>query len=178
MAVVFVIDNDPSMRAALEKLVLSIGLNVRLFASPEEFHGDIRTSVRAMKAGAVDFLTKPFRDQELLDAIAQLDAELRKRYATLTARERQIMTFVVIGRANKQISAELNVSEMTVKVHRCQAIRKMRARSLPELVRIADRLAEAGPKVAGELYQPDSAAKPESSAPVSLAADERAQRIA
>ena len=110
-------------------------------------------SVRAMKAGAVEFLTKPFHDQEMLDAIhaaierdrqsrrqALLVAELRERYITLTERERQIMTLVVIGRANKQIAAELNLSEMTVKVHRGQAMRKMQAESLPELVRMADRL--------------------------------------
>jgi FixJ family two-component response regulator len=116
-------------------------------------HGDIPMSVRAMKAGAVEFLTKPFHDQELLDAIhtaverdrerrreAVLVAELRERYATLTERERQIMTLVVVGRANKQIAAELNLSEMTVKVHRGQVMRKMHAGSLPELVRMADRL--------------------------------------
>jgi len=197
-AVVFVIDNDPSMRAALADLVGSVALAVRPFASPQEFlaskrpdapgclvldvrlpgmsgltfqkelarmgldlpvifitrHGDIRMSVRAMKAGAVDFLTKPFQDQDLLDAIhaaierdrerrreAVLVAELRERYATLTARERQIMTRVVVGRANKQIAAELDLSEMTVKVHRGQVMRKMHAGSLPELVRMADRLA-------------------------------------
>jgi FixJ family two-component response regulator len=116
-------------------------------------HGDIRMSVRAMKAGAVEFLTKPFKDQDLLDAIqvaierdrerrrdAVLVAELRERYATMTERERHIMTFVVVGRANKQSAAELNLSEMTVKVHRGQVMRKMQARSLPELVRMADRL--------------------------------------
>jgi FixJ family two-component response regulator len=197
-AVVFVIDDDPSMRAALEDLVSSVGLTVRPFTSPQEFlaskrpdapgclvldvrlpgmsgltfqkelarvgvdlpvifitgHGDIAMSVRAMKAGAIEFLTKPFHDQDLLDAIhaaierdkerrrlAVLVAELRERYATLTERERQIMTLVVIGRANKQIAAELNLSEMTVKVHRGQVMRKMRAGSLPELVRSADRLA-------------------------------------
>ena len=196
-AVVFVIDDDPSMRGALEDLVGSVGLQVRPFASPRDFlqsqrpdapgclvldvrlpgmsgltfqkelaklgvalpvifitgHGDIPMSVRAMKAGAVEFLTKPFHDQELLDAIhagierdrerrreAVLVAELLERYATLTERERQIMTLVVVGRANKQIAAELNLSEMTVKVHRGQVMRKMHAGSLPELVRMADRL--------------------------------------
>jgi FixJ family two-component response regulator len=199
-AVVFVIDDDPSMRAALEDLISSVGLQARLFASPQEFlqgprsdapgclvldvrlpgmsgltfhkelervgvtlpvifitgHGDIPMSVRAMKAGAVEFLTKPFHDQEMLDAIhaaierdrqrrrqTLLIAELRERYITLTERERQIMTLVVIGRANKQIAAELNLSEMTVKVHRGQAMRKMQAESLPELVRMADRLGVA-----------------------------------
>ena len=196
-AVVFVIDDDPSMRGALEDLVGSVGLQVRPFASPQDFlqsklpdapsclvldvrlpgmsgltfqqelvrqgcalpvifitgHGDIPMSVRAMKAGAVEFLTKPFHDQDLLDAIhtaierdrerrreAVLVAELRERYATLTERERQIMALVVVGRANKQIAAELNLSEMTVKVHRGQVMRKMHAGSLPELVRMADRL--------------------------------------
>ena len=116
-------------------------------------HGDIPMSVRAMKAGAVEFLTKPFHDQELLDAIhtaierdgerrreAVRVGELRERYATLTERERQIMTLVAVGRANKQVAAELNLSEMTVKVHRGQVMRKMHAGSLPELVRMADRL--------------------------------------
>jgi FixJ family two-component response regulator len=196
-AVVFIIDDDPSMRAALEDLVRSVGLQVQAFASPLEFleskrpgapgclvldvrlpgmsgltfqkelvkegvtlpvifitgHGDIPMSVRAMKAGAVEFLTKPFHDQELLDAIhAAIErdrdgrremvilTELRKRYATLTERERHIMRLVVAGRANKQIAAELNLSEMTVKVHRGQVMRKMKAGSLPELVRMADRL--------------------------------------
>jgi FixJ family two-component response regulator len=196
-AVVFVIDDDPSMRAALEDLVGSVGLQVRAFTSPQDFlqnplpdvpgclvldvrlpgmsgltfqkelarlgvafpiifitgHGDIPMSVRAMKAGAIEFLTKPFHDQDLLDAIhtaierdrerrrkAVVVAELRERYATLTERERQIMTIVVVGRANKQIAAELNLSEMTVKVHRGQVMRKMHAGSLAELVRMADRL--------------------------------------
>jgi FixJ family two-component response regulator len=116
-------------------------------------HGDIPMSVRAMKAGAVEFLTKPFHDQDLLDAIhtaierdrkrrreAVRIAELRERFATLSEREHQIMMLVVIGRANKQIAAELTLSEMTVKVHRGQVMRKMHARSLPELVRMADRL--------------------------------------
>ena len=197
-AIVFVIDDDASMRAAIQDLVGSVALEVRPFASPREFlastrpdapgclvldvrlpemsgltfqmelakagvdlpvifitgHGDIRMSVQAMKAGAVEFLTKPFHDQDLLDAIhaaierdrqrrreAVLVGELRERYATLTERERQIMTLVATGRANKQIAADLNVSEMTVKVHRGQVMRKMQAGSLPKLVRIADRLA-------------------------------------
>jgi RNA polymerase sigma factor (sigma-70 family) len=116
-------------------------------------HGDIPMSVRAIKAGAVEFLTKPFRDQELLDAInaaverdraqrrdsAVLD-DLRQRFATLTPREREIMALVILGRLNKQIADELGVSEVTVKVHRGQIMRKMRARSLPELVRMGDAL--------------------------------------
>jgi FixJ family two-component response regulator len=213
--VVFVIDDDASMRAAIEDLVGSVSLVVRPFASPQEFlaserpdapgclvldvrlpgmsgltfqtelakvgvdlpvifitgHGDIRMSVRAMKAGAVEFLTKPFHDQDLLDAIhagierdrarrreSVLVGDLRERYATLTERERHIMTLVVTGRANKQIAAELELSEMTVKVHRGQVMRKMQARSLPELVRIADRLAGSrsidgyrSPRIAGKL---------------------------
>jgi FixJ family two-component response regulator len=197
--VVFVIDDDSSMRLALEDLIRSVGLEVRVFAAPQEFlqserpsapgclvldvrlpgmsglafqtellkegltlpvifitgHGDIPMSVRAMKAGAVEFLTKPFHDQDLLDAIhsaierdrtgrreAMRLAELRQRLATLSERERQIMTFVVIGRPNKQIAAELGLSEMTVKVHRGQVMRKMLAKSLPDLVRMADQLGE------------------------------------
>ena len=196
-AVVFVIDDDPSMRLALEDLVSTGGLEVRAFAAPQEFlqskppdapgclvldvrlpgmsgltfqkelakeglelpvifitgHGDIPMSVRAMKAGAVEFLTKPFHDQDLLDAIhaaierdrkrrrdAARLSDLRECFATLSERDHQIMTLVVIGRANKQIAAELTLSEMTVKVHRGQVMRKMHARSLPELVRMADRL--------------------------------------
>jgi FixJ family two-component response regulator len=196
-AVVFVIDDDPSMRVALEDLVGSIGLQVRAFASPQEFlnskrpespgclvldvrlpgmsglafqkqlaragsdlpiifitgHGDIPMGVRAIKAGAVEFLTKPFHHQELLDAInaaierdiqsrrqAVIVNELRHRHSTLTDRERQIMKLVVSGRVNKQIAAELELSEITVKVHRQQVMRKMQATSLPDLVRMADRL--------------------------------------
>jgi FixJ family two-component response regulator len=197
-AVVFVIDDDASMRGALENLVGSAGLDVRLFASPSEFlaaerpdapgclvldvrlpgmtglafheelvktgvalpvifvtgHADVPMTVRAMKAGAVEFLTKPFRDVELLDAIhaaierdrgrreeAASLAMLRLRYGQLTLREREVMTLVAGGLANKRVAAELGVSEVTVKVHRGQVMRKMRARSLPDLVRMADRLA-------------------------------------
>ena len=196
-SVVFVVDDDASMRGALENLIGSVGLEVRAFASPQEFlraerpdapgclvldvrlpgksglafqedlvkagiavpvifitgHGDIPMSVRAMKAGAVEFLTKPFQDQEILDAIhaalerdrerrrdAAVVGELKTRYATLTEREREVMKLVAAGRANKQVAADLGISEVTVKVHRGQAMRKMRARSLPELVRMADRL--------------------------------------
>jgi FixJ family two-component response regulator len=116
-------------------------------------HGDIPMSVRAMKAGAVEFLTKPFRDQDLLDAIQQaLDGdriarnqraaleELRSRFALLTSREREVMKHVVTGLLNKQIGAELGTSETTVKIHRHQVMEKMGARSLPELVRMVDRL--------------------------------------
>jgi FixJ family two-component response regulator len=196
-SVVYVIDDDPSMRDTLEDLFRSVRLEVRVFASTQEFlaarrpdapaclvldvrlpgqsgldfqrglaasgldlpivfitgHGDVPMAVQAMKAGAIEFLTKPFRDQELLDAIqagierdrsrrrdAPLVAELRTRLDSLTERERQIMTLVVSGQLNKQIAAELAVSQMTVKVHRGQIMRKMRANSLPELVRMADRL--------------------------------------
>jgi FixJ family two-component response regulator len=203
LATVFVIDDDLSMRLALEDLVRSVGLEVRAFATPQEFlackprdvpgclvldvrlpgmsgltfqkelskegglglpvvfitgHGDIPMSVRAMKAGAVEFLTKPFHDQDLLDAIhaaiqqdrekrrdAAHTSELRERFETLSDRERQVMTLVVVGRANKQIAAELSLSEMTVKVHRGQVMRKMHAGSLPDLVRMADRLADLRP---------------------------------
>ena len=116
-------------------------------------HGDIPMSVQAMKGGAVEFLTKPFRDQDLLDAVqlglardrAWLEEEralaaLRSRYETLTAREREVMALVVAGRLNKQIAADLGVSEITAKVHRGQVMRKMRAASLVDLARMADRL--------------------------------------
>ena len=119
-------------------------------------HGDIPMSVAAMKAGAVDFLTKPFRDQDLLDAIQRgirLDRErraeaarlvsLQQRYATLSPREREVMSMVAEGLANKQIAAALDLKEITVKVHRAQVMRKLEAKSLPELARIADRLKTA-----------------------------------
>ena len=116
-------------------------------------HGDVPMGVRAMKAGAVEFLTKPFRDQDLLDAIQQaLDRDcaareeravteaIRRRFASLTSREREVMARVVGGLLNKQIAAELGTSENTVKTHRHQVMEKMGANSLPELVRMADRL--------------------------------------
>ena len=124
-------------------------------------HGDIPMSVRAMKAGAVEFLTKPFREQDLLDAVGtalEKDrtrrsgelrlAELRSRYETLTARERQVMSLVVAGRLNKQIAGELGVSEMTVKMHRRQVMRKMQAAGVAQLVRLADQLGIGAPQPA------------------------------
>lgn len=200
--IVFVVDDDPSMREAVQDLIASVGLQARGFASPREFletvrpdapaclvldvrlpgasglnfqqelaragvpipvifitgHGDIPMSVRAIKAGAVEFLTKPFRDQELLDAInagiernraqrreATVMDDLRQRFAALTPREREIMALVILGRMNKQIAGDLGVSEVTVKVHRGQIMRKMRAKSLPELVRMGDVLRVAAP---------------------------------
>lgn len=116
-------------------------------------HGDIPMSVQAMKGGAIEFLTKPFREQELLDAIQlglardrdrrernQAMAELRERFETLTPREREIMAQVAAGRLNKQIAFDIGISEITVKVHRGQAMRKMNASSLPDLARMADKL--------------------------------------
>jgi FixJ family two-component response regulator len=204
--VVFVIDDDPSVRDALAGLLRSVGLDVPSFASTQEFlqskrpdapgclvldvrlpgrsgldfqrelaessihlpivfitgHGDIPMSVRAMKAGAIEFLTKPFHDQALLDAVqlgierdrarrrdAAAIAGLRQRFDALTPREREIMALVVSGRLNKQIAADLAVSEITVKVHRGQVMRKMRARSLAELVRMADQLGVAAGKLKG-----------------------------
>ena len=196
-AVVFVVDDDASMRESLKNLIRSVGLRAELFGSAQEFlrskhpavpgclvldvrlpglsgldlqrriaeaglqipiifitgHGDIPMTVRAMKAGAVEFLTKPFRDQDLLDAIQQAlerdrkardqraeIEELRRRFASLTSRERDVMARVVAGLLNKQIGAELGTSETTVKIHRHQVMEKMGAGSLPELVRMAERL--------------------------------------
>ena len=199
-SIVFVIDDDPSVRQAVESLIRSVGMHVQTFASAQEFmasnrpdapsclvldvrmpglsgldlqrelsnsgfripiifitgHGDIPMSVRAMKAGAVEFLTKPFRDQDLLDAISQAlerdralrsqqaeMAELRSRFEQLTPREREVMQLVVSGLLNKQIAARLNISEITVKLHRHQVMEKMKAESLAELVRISEKLSSA-----------------------------------
>jgi len=123
-------------------------------------HGDVPMSVAAMKAGATEFLTKPLRDQDLLDAVARgaeqtrarqaetaALSELRQRFETLSPREREVMALVCSGKMNKQIAAELQISEITVKVHRGRVMRKMQADSLPELVRLADRLAANGATV-------------------------------
>ena len=200
--VIFVVDDDASVRRALDNLLRSKGFRVQAFASVEEYreselpdapacmvldvrmpgqsglefqreinesgpqipiifitgHGDIPMSVGAMKAGAIEFLTKPFSDQDLVGAIhiglekdraRRRDNEvlttLRARYETLTAREREVMASVVVGKMNKQIAADVNLSEISVKVHRGQVMRKMRASSLAELVRIADKLGVSSP---------------------------------
>jgi FixJ family two-component response regulator len=194
---VFVVEDDASVREALAGLIRSAGWNVEVYVSAHEFlarpradgpsclvldvglpglsgldlqsrmaelhqdipivfitgHGDIPMSVRAMKAGAVEFLTKPFIDQDLLDGIqvaierdriarseeAQL-RELRECYASLTPREQQVLELVISGRLNKQAAAELGISEITIKVHRGRVMAKMRATSLPDLVNRAAKL--------------------------------------
>jgi len=194
---VMIIDDDQGLRESLGRLMRSVGLDARLFASVSDYvksdrpngaaclvvdvrlpgrsglefqrdlaassvqlpiifitgHGDIPMSVQAMKGGAIEFLTKPFRDQDLLDAVqiglardrARRDKEtalvaLRERYESLSPREREIMVHVARGRLSKQIAGDFGISEVTVKVHRSHLMRKMQARSLPELGRMADKL--------------------------------------
>jgi FixJ family two-component response regulator len=194
---ILVIDDDPDVRASIGRLLRSLGIDVRLFASIPDFlksdelngpaclvldvrlpgqsgldlqrelaqakrelpiifitgHGDIPMSVQAMKGGAIEFLTKPFRDQDLLDAIQvglsrhrawreneEALADLRERFASLSPREREIVIQVARGRLSKQIAHDIGIAEATVKVHRSRAMQKMKARSLPELGRMADKL--------------------------------------
>lgn len=200
--VVHIVDDDASLRDALDSLFRSTGLQTRQYGSAAAFmaaapapaapgclvldvrlpgmsgldfqeklesagvrlpvilmtgHGDIPMTVRAMKAGAVDFLPKPFRDQEMLDAVsaalerdrsrrgaaAALDA-LKAAYATLSVRERQVMTLVTAGKMNKQVAGELHLSEITVKIHRGSVMRKMGAKSLAALVRMSEALGAQG----------------------------------
>ena len=193
--VVFVVDDDASLRGAVTNLIRSVGLRVEAFASTTEFfaakrpdatcclildvrlpgvsgldfqaelarakiqipiifitgHGDIPMTVKAMKAGAVEFLTKPFRDQDLLDAIQvalersrasyaseKAISELRAKFDTLTPREQEVMAWVTGGLLNKQVAAEIGVTEITVKVHRGKVTKKMGAKSLADLVKMAD----------------------------------------
>ena len=201
--IVFVVDDDVSVRESLELLIKSAGWQPETFVSAQEFlsrphspvpcclvldvtlpglsglelqqelaertdmpiifitgHGDVPMTVQAMKAGAVEFLTKPFKDDVLLNAIRgaidhsraalRLDSEmclLRNRHQSLTAREREVMALVVSGLLNKQVGGELGISEITVKAHRGQVMRKMKADSLPDLVTMAARLGlRSGPK--------------------------------
>jgi len=201
----YVVDDDESVRLALDGLLRSIGLRVVTFESAQDFlgyprpdvpsclildvrlrgesglafqeqigksglrmpivfmtgHGDIAMTVKAMKAGAVDFLPKPFRDQDMLDAVAnalardgerlaaeQSSAGLRAAYESLTPREREVMAFVVTGLMNKQIAGEMSLSEVTVKIHRGQAMKKMGARSVADLVRKSELLGIASESAA------------------------------
>ena len=196
-SVVFVVDDDPSVRSSLKFLLSSVGLQVESFESAETFlqwkppdapsclvldvrlrglsgldfqhelaarnirtpivfvtgHGDIPMSVRAMKAGAIEFLTKPYRDQDLLDAVRiALDrdrarreqekdlTDLQQRFDSLTPREQEVISKVVSGMLNKQIAGELGTAENTVKVHRSRAMEKMNAQSFADLVRMIEKL--------------------------------------
>jgi RNA polymerase sigma factor (sigma-70 family) len=196
-SIVFVVDDDPSVRSAIKRLIVCVGLQVELFGSPQEFlasklpnvpsclvldvrlpgisglalqrqlveadvqipiifitaHSDVPMTVRAMKAGAVEFLPKPFHDQDLLDAIQlalekdrgrrQQQAELtalRERFESLSPREREVVAMVVSGMLNKQIAAQIGTAENTVKVHRSRAMEKMQANSLADLVKMIQRL--------------------------------------
>src|SRR3989475_1827802 len=198
--VVFVVDDDPSVRRAIQRLVESVGLQVELFGSAQEFlrserpdapsclvldirlpgisgldfqrqlaeanihipiifitaHGDIPMTVRAMKAGAAEFLTKPFRSRGLLDAVrAAIErdrsahkeraetGELRQRYEQLTPREREVMPLVAAGLLNKQVAGELATTERTIKFHRAHIMQKMGAESLADLVRMVEKLGVA-----------------------------------
>ena len=200
-ATVHVVDDDDSLRRAMDSLCRMIGLKTQAYCSAQEFldarredlpgcllldvrlpgisgldfqsqltelgillpvilitgHGDIPMSVRAMKAGAVDFLTKPFRDQDLLDAVvAAIERDrtrravdggaalIRDRFRTLSPRERQVMMLVTTGKMNKQVAGDLELSEVTVKIHRGAAMRKMGAMTLADLVRMADALNAKG----------------------------------
>ena len=195
--VVLIIDDDPRMRAATERLLRTVGLHFESFATPQDFlqrklpdgpsclvldvrlpgmsglelqsrlndvgaqipiifitgHGDIPMTVKAIKSGAVDFLTKPFRDQDLIDAIQRAlksssetrqeqneIAHLKERYANLTAREREVMSLIVSGMLTKRIASTLGTSEVTAAVHRGQIMRKMQANSPAELGRMAEKL--------------------------------------
>lgn len=195
--VVFVVDDDPSVRSSLKFLISTVGLQVETFESAETAlqklspeapsclvldvrlrglsgldlqgelaarncqvpivfitgHGDIPMTVRAMKAGAVEFLTKPFRDQELLDAVRialerdrarrQRESErteLQERFASLTSREREVISLVVAGKLNKEIADQLGTAENTIKVHRSRAVEKMHAQSVAELVRMMEKI--------------------------------------
>ena len=201
--IVFVVDDDLSVREGVQSLLKSVGLSVNTFPSAKKFlnhprpdrpscvildvrmpglsgldlqreltkigasipiifitgHGDVRMTVQAMKDGAVEFLTKPFREQELLDAVREAIgrdrterqhraglSELRRRFESLTLRERDVMARVAAGFLNKQVAAELGISEITVKTHRAQVMKKMQAESLADLVRIADQLGASRPK--------------------------------